>query len=733
MESSLSHKKGRAVHFEKELKVIAVVGNPNTGKSTLFNHLCGTRQKVGNYPGVTVESKTGRLLLPTGLAKIIDLPGIYSLKAISPDEEVSADAIMGRIETQKKPDLILFVMDATNIKRNLYLYSQVAELKVPMVVVLTMTDLLDAERIRLDIEKLEQMLGVPVISVVSGNRETLDDLRNGLARALENPTISHALVRYPSDLEALTDRLHEILNRTVPISRFEARNLLFFKNDPVNHFFLDDPATMEQLASLREETYNAGFHTPSILSVERYREIDRIIDSVEAREKTDRVTTSEKIDGVLTSRGLGLLFFATIMYGMFQLIYSWARPVMERTIWAFDRLSFHAGGFFQDTPVLQSLLVDGVISGVGSVIVFLPQIIFLFVFVAILEDSGYMARAAFLMDKLLSWTGLNGRAFIPMLSGFACGVPAVLSTRVMPDAKSRITTIMILPLMSCSARLPIYLLFIGAIIEPRYGAGIAAFSLFAMHMIGPILALPIAFIFNRAILKTRSIPFLLEMPPYRIPSPLNVFMRAYEAASRFVVRAGTIIFAMSILIWVMSYFPRPESVAYEVKQKYETVTENPPSSEATAAEIEREINATYLEQSYLGQFGRWMAPLFSPLGFDWKISIGILSAFPAREVLISTLGILYRTDHTRTGASEGLAKTLLKQKREDGSLLFSPLLAITLMVFFALCSQCMSTLATVQRELGSWSWTVLQFSYMTVLAYACALLIYQTGSALGFA
>ena len=711
------------------MSVIALVGNPNTGKSTIFNSLCGTRQKVGNYPGVTVEKRVGRALLPNSLVEIIDLPGIYSLKAISPDEEVAADAIMGRIEDETRPDMILYVIDATNIKRNLYLYTQLAETKLPMVVALTMTDLLSREGIEIDIKEFEKILGVPVIRVVGSDRETLDDLKNELSHYLENPVIPSIDLNFPDALENIVQHLSEALENYYPISSFESRNILFFSKDPILHFFQENQDAMSAITAAREDAKRKGFLSPAIIPSKRYEWAETCVSKIEKRDTLRSVSHSQRIDSILTHKFFGFIIFTTVMYGVFQSIYTWASPLMDFIEYSFTMLGNSIGSTLVDQPVLHSLVVDGIIGGVGAVVIFVPQIAILFTFIALLEDSGYLARAAFLMDRLLGWTGLNGRSFIPMLSGFACAVPSVMSTRVIPDFRVRFTTVMIIPLMSCSARLPVYLLFIGAFIEPLYGAAWAAFALFVMHVIGPLIALPIAYTFNRNILKSQAAPFVLEMPSYRLPNFTNVIFRVYEAISKFILRAGTVIFAMSILIWALSYFPRPESVEKSIRSEYEEKIKNTQSEDKPSLnmEIENRIAGAYMEQSYLGRAGKFIQPVFAPLGFDWKISVGLLGAFPAREVIISTLGIIYNVGGTVSEESNSLKDRMALEKHEDGTPVFTPLVVLSLLVFFALCSQCMSTLATVKKELHSWKWAAFQFTYMTLLAYVLGIAVYQTG------
>ncbi len=737
-----------AIEFASEVTSrrpeIALIGNPNTGKTTVFNALCGTRQRVGNFPGVTVEKKTGITLLSGDKqADVIDLPGLYSLKAVSPDEDVAADVIMGRVTGTNKPDVILFVLDSTNLKRNLYLFSQIAELGMPLVVVLTMTDLLERENIKIDFNEMEKQLGVPVLPLVGRDKTQLDRIKKVLFESIQEKPSSGISLNFPDDLERIASDLKHKLDKHVSLSHFEAREILFFKQ----YTLLDHYNSIPEAITVIEDARNrlGGRWAPSIIAFKRYAWADSLLKIVEKREKPRGISLTERLDSFLTSRVFGLLSFIGIMYLVFQSIYTWAGPLMDFIDSSF---SFMGGVVYQwldGMPILQSLVVDGMISGVGSVVIFVPQIAILFLFIAFLEDSGYLSRAAFLMDRLLGWTGLNGRAFIPMLSGFACAIPGIMSTRIMPDPRARLTTILIVPLMSCSARLPVYMLFIGAFIEPAFGAGWAAFALFAMHALGIIISLPIAWVLNRGILNTPSIPFVLEMPPYKMPQAYNVLYRAYEASKDFLIRAGTIIFAMSIFIWFLSYFPRPalleQNVIADANSKIEDLKTKLSISDSAEQEniklqiseiktgVKARVASMYLEQSILGRAGKAIQPVFAPLGFDWRLSVGILSAFPAREVIVSTLGIIYNVGENVSEESETL-KSRLSSGTGDAAP-YTPLTAITLMVFFALSSQCMSTLAMVKRELNSWSWMIGLFTYMTVLAYIIAIIVKVTGTMLG--
>jgi ferrous iron transport protein B len=570
---------------------------------------------------------------------------------------------------------MLFVADASQLSRALPLFAALAAKKIPMAVALTMTDVLAMERIDLDVDQLEKALGVPILSVCTHRKGEVDRLRSSLGELIQT-----------------------------------------------NGFIVPD---------LHQE----GLSQPTVAgSQARHTWTQGVLEKVEKRESKASLSWSQRIDQILLHRFWGLLIFVGAMYLMFQAIYTWAVPFMDLIDAAFGALAGIADTQLASMPMLRSLVSDGLIAGVGSVVIFLPQILILFLFVAVMEDSGYLARVAFLMDKLLSWTGLSGRAFVPMLSGFACAIPAIMATRVMPDPKARLATILITPLMSCSARLPVYLLLISAFIEPQYGAGWAAFALFAMHGLGLLIALPLAWVFNRHLLKSQGLPFVMEMPRYHRPKLGNVLLRSWKAGQTFLVTAGTIIFALSIVIWALSYFPRSEQIAAAVEATYEPQIAAAADEETRTAlqeEMAVAIDSAYLEHSYLGQFGHAIQPVFAPLGFDWRISVGILSAFPAREVIVSTLGILYTVGEADE-ESPGLKNAMSNATHADGRPVFNPLVAIVLMIFFALCSQCMSTLATIKRELNSWGWVWFVFFYMTALAYLLSLAVYQIGMAVGF-
>jgi len=715
------------------LSQIALVGNPNTGKSALFNRLTGARQRVGNYPGLTIEKKLGLMRLDDRDVEVLDLPGLYSMAALTADERVVLDVMTGHMRGTRRPDLVVCVLDASNLRRNLFLTTQLAEVGLPMVIALNMWDEAETRRLRVDVSELGQRLGVPVVPTIASRGIGVDRLKQVIARALtQRPTMRR--VDWPTPVDEALQDLRAALE--VPGQRsltdVELRRLLL----DVDSSLADDLAIPldereRRIDLARERVRSAGYEPAHLEAAVRYAWLDRLLDRLAESGAARRRRFSESIDDLLTHRVAGPLVFVAIMYVMFQSIYTLATPFMDAIEALFATAGAWVGAGLGSTPVLRSLVVDGLIAGVGGVLVFLPQIAILFLFIALLEDAGYMPRAAFLMDRLFGWCGLSGKSFVPLLSSYACAVPGIMATRTIQEPKARLTTILVCPLMSCSARLPVYVLLIGAFIEPVYGATLAGLTLFAMHFVGLAVAIPVAFVLNRIVLRGRRTPFLLEMPPYRVPQLRDIGWRVFGRAREFVVRAGTVILAMSIVIWALCYFPRSDVVREGVLERQGIAQTIPRDAVAAVVppETSRAIEAAYLEQSYMGRFGQAVQPLFAPAGFDWKITVGVLASFPAREVIISTLGILYNLGAEVDEQSTGLAAALQGARRPDGHSVFSPIVAIAIMVFFALCSQCMATLVTIARE-ASWRWAAFSFAYMTVLAWAGAVVVYQVGTAI---
>lgn len=737
---------GKASATSRRL-TIALVGNPNTGKTSLFNNLTGLRQRVGNYPGITVEKKTGQLRLAAGEATLVDLPGTYSLAANSLDERVVVDVLSGHQKDVAKPDLIICVVDATNLKRNLFLASQLAELDVPIVLALNLWDAATKQGLRIDCDRLSQRLGIPVVPTVARADIGTGELIAAIEKAdLDRPLMKR--IEWPPHVTKATEEIRETLDgAAADLTEVELRRILFDSSSAVLER-VSHPADFHDriVPQVRKRIWDAGFNPLAAEALLQYRHLDQLLEGVITTADTQTPPVSESIDRIMIHRGWGLAIFVGLMYLMFQSVYAWASPFMDLIDTGKSWLQGHAEGWFPGLPMLQSLMNDGMIEGVGAFIIFLPQIIVLFFFIALLEDTGYMSRAAFLMDKFFHWCGLNGKSFVPMLSSYACAVPGVMAARTIEDPKARLTTVLVAPLMSCSARLPVYVLLIGAFVEPVYGPWWAGAVLFAMHFVGLLIAIPVALVLNRFVVKASPQPFLLELPPYRVPRMRNVLWRMYESAREFVIRAGTVIFAFTIVIWALLYFPRPDSVATNTTEVF--VRETAATGQQTgdeiraalaeedselAGELNHRIDSAYLNQSHMGRLGQTLQPIFAAAGFDWKITVGVLASFPAREVIISTLGVIYKLGGEVDEESGDLRAALRNSRWPDGLLKGEPVFTLpvvfAIMVFFALCSQCASTLAVISKE-TNWKWALFSFTYMTVLAWIAAVGVYQIGTRL---
>ncbi len=709
---------------------VAIVGNPNAGKTTLFNALTGSHQKVGNYPGVTVERVSGELNLTAGKVECVDIPGLYSLKAVSEDERVAVDAILGNLVGSQKPDLLTCVLDASNLERNLFLFSQVADLGIPVLVALTMVDRLERKKVKLDVNRLSELLGVDVFPIVGHREKGIDELKSAIERNLQTPRSPSTAIIGSQEAQEKVARLQERLARIgEDIPQAELLRMLRQSGSAVELYARDFPEIELEFEEAQRAVANLPNSGDEKSTQDRYAWSTVIAtQAIQLPPSKPKRSLSDRIDWVLTNRFWGFGIFLLVMYLVFQSIYSFATPVMDGIEWCFDRLGHLVGDWLAFSPVLQSLVVDGLIGGVGGMLVFLPQILILFFFIAFMEGTGYLARAAFMMDRLLGWCGLNGRAFIPLLSSFACAIPGIMAARVMPDPKARLATILVAPLMSCSARLPVYLLLIGIFVEPKYGAVWAGVALFAMHMVGLVISIPIVWILNRKVLKAKRLPFLLELPPYQWPKWKDVWLAMYFRGKVFVKTAGTIIVLMSVLIWAASYFPRND-VLTSTKSFESTwlAKRNQASGPAFDREKLKYLDEQQLEKSYLGRFGKFVEPVFVPAGFDWRITTGILSAFPARETVVPSMGIIFNLGEDVDEGSDDLRKAIASATWPDGRPLLNLWTAIGLMVFFALCCQCSSTLATIRRETNTWKWPVFVFFYMTGLAYMAAVAINQIG------
>jgi ferrous iron transport protein B len=798
-------------HARHDRHAIALMGNPNTGKSSLFNALTGARQKIANFPGVTVEAKIGTTRFENSELTIIDLPGTYSLAARSPDERVATDALLGRIEGTPKPDGVVIVLDASSLDRNLYIGTQVLEFGLPAVIALTMLDVAESRGIKVDTDKLSKTLGVPVVVVNAPKGQGIDELKGTLHRALHHPG-KRLELSYPDDFKRGVDTLHaELLDLGVRLgftpTRPEALRLLV---DGAGPFFdeceeVGGEEWTRKFFEIRDRAA-AGRSLSMVEAQARYGAIGHWMREVKQTETREGRTRTDVVDGILTHKLWGSLVFIVVMGLIFQSIYSWSGPLMDAIDGGFGSLGDWVGGMMSD-GALKSLVVDGVIAGVGGVLIFLPQILILFLFIAILEDLGYMSRAAFLMDRLMSRFGLSGKAFIPLLSSFACNIPGVMGARVIEDRNTRLTTIFLAPFMSCSARLPVYTLFIAAFVPQMKLLGLIELQgvvLFAMYWVGVLFAIPTALVLKKGILKSKVTPFLLELPSYKMPRPRAVGRVLWERGGSFVRRAGTIILAVSVLVWAAGYFPRsaelderydaeiaavegayseavvsfdPEAEgdsllarckaiddAHEERTaelegeetEVETATaesdkqreaevaelaakhpaafadyENWLELEEQRSEIENRRAGEHLENSVLGRMGHVIEPAVEPLGWDWRIGMAAIASFPAREVIVATLGTIFNLGGDQDEESQTLREVVQNATRPDGSKLFSLATGLSIMVFFALCAQCAATLAVMRRETNSWKWPIASFLYMTTLAYVAALVTFQVASALG--
>lgn len=677
-------------------KRFAIAGNPNCGKSTLFNALTGLRQKIGNYPGVTVERKVGEFRGLHGESMtLLDLPGSYSMQVRSPDEAVSRDVLLGKRKDTPRPDAVICVIDASNLERNLYLVAQILELRLPVVVALNMVDVAESNGIHIDIPALEQSLGVPVIPMVASSGRGIIELKAVLSdRAL--PSLGATAPMDPV-LERETLALAEILSPGDPAGVAEAS---LWISQPV----LDDlPESQKPAVMQAQSRVQAAGIDPFSAPVEaRYEWIHEICADAVRRNDQGTTSLSDRLDAVLTHRFWGWIIFASMMALVFFSIFTVAAYPMEWIDAGFTALADFARGVIPAGD-FQSLVADGIVAGVGGVVIFLPQILVLFFFLGLLEDSGYMARAAFIMDRVMSRVGLHGKSFIPLLSSFACAIPGIMATRTIENRKDRLVTILVAPLMSCSARLPVYALMI-AVLLPTGSAWQKAGILLAMYAIGTGAAFGMAWLFKKTLLRGDTPMLLLELPPYRMPVVRTVAMRMLERAKIFLVRAGTVIFALSILLWALATYPKP-----------------PDGTDPADA----------LGMSFAGQMGHAIEPVIRPLGYDWKIGIGLIASFAAREVFVGTMGIVYHLEDVDE-TSQSLIDTIRNQVGPDGLPIFTPLVCLGLMVFYVLAMQCISTVAIVRRETNSWRWPIFQIAYMTALAYLGALIVYQGGQWLGF-
>jgi ferrous iron transport protein B len=727
----------------KESITIALAGNPNAGKSTIFNNLTGTRQKVGNWPGVTVEKKEGHLKTNGYDLTVVDLPGTYSLTAYSIEEIVARNFIL-----DEKPDVVVDIIDASNLERNLYLATQLRELDTKVVFVLNMADLARERGIKIDADKLCELLDVPVVFTVGnrnkGTRELLDTIISVAEADIDLPRTRR--VYYGKDIEKAIGELSECIREKTSAelpyhTRWVAIKLL--ENDRIvkeRILQCTNPQgeAILQEAELRREKLREFFdEEPEIVMTDnRYGFIAGIVKEVLKTVSKQRVDVSRQIDLVLTNRLLGLPIFVFFIWAMFQLTFSlgaYATGWIDAGVGWLGQAAGQIlpGGLFRD------LIVDGVIAGAGSVVIFLPNILILFFCIALFEDTGYMARAAFLMDKVMHLIGLHGKSFIPMLMGFGCNAPAIMATRTLENEKDRILTILINPLMSCSARLPVYVLLAGAFFGAK--AGNAIFSIYAL---GIVLAISIGRLFRATLLKGKVAPFVMELPPYRAPMFKGLLIHMWDRSKVFLKKIGGVILIGSVIVWFLSAFPRQvefsrdyQTEIAQISARYGVSIHAAQGSarERLVSERDEAISALEtlqarekVERSYIGRLGKVLTPVFAPIGMDWRGSVAVLTGFVAKEIVVSTMGVLYAAGGDEDEKSEALKVALRKSH-------MTPLSAYAMMAFVLIYVPCVATVSVIRRETNSWRWAGFTIAYSTTLAWLVALVIYQCGKGLGLA
>ena len=682
---------------------VALVGNPNCGKTAIFNLLTGLNQKVSNYPGITVEKKEGTVYAQGDKTfNLLDLPGTYSLSAESFDEQIVSDQVLSWAKGENPPAVIVSVVDASNLSRNLYLTTQLLDLDIPTIVVLNMMDQLK-DSSQIEIQKLKKELGVSAVVPISAKMNWgLDALKSAIQKSLFNLAQTNHQSQWIN--QDISHQIKLLIEPHFSSSKFAAAHALrrISRNESLN-------GENSNIEAIRNSILELGYNTDTLEATLRYKWIDGILPFVQPkiRTKIQKETRSERWDKILTHPWMGPAIFMAILYFIFQSIFTWASIPMDWIQAGIDNIAIFV--LSNMSPgMLRDILVEGIIGGVGAIVIFLPQILILSFFLTVLEDTGYMARVAFMLDKSMTKMGLHGKSILPLMSAYACAIPGIMSTRTIDSWKERLVTILILPLMSCSARLPVYTLLISAFIPPITVGGyfnLQGLTLVVMYFLGTVTALILAKIFSRFIKEKSSSSFVMELPPYRVPITRSVIRQVFIRGKLFLVNAGKIIMAISILLWFLASYPKVDSSLTDV---------NP------------------IHHSYAGKIGHAMEPVIRPLGFDWKIGIGLLTSFAAREVMVSTMATIYNVED-RGDETVNLREAMRNDVDEKtGVPVYTPLIALALMVFYVFAAQCMATFAIVRQETNSWKWPLFMIAYLTILAYAGAFIVYRGGLLLGY-
>lgn len=720
-------KKGKVIN-------VALVGNPNCGKTTLFNHASGSHERVGNYSGVTVDAKEATLKRNDYLFNIVDLPGTYSITEYSPEELYVRTHII-----DKKPDIIINVVDASNLERNLFLTTQLIDMNIKVVIALNMYDELESKKARFDYKSLGEMLGIPIIPTVASRGRGVNELFDKLIEVYEDrdPNVRHIHVNYGSVIEKAINNIQHEIWKTPRIrdrysSRYVAVKLLETDKTTLQELeVFDNYAEIKEVANqnitMLEKEY--GEKSETVITDAKYGFIDGALKETYREFKADKRSVKRELDDILTHRYFGFPIFLFFMWLMFQATFSLGSYPMEWIDTGVGMLSNWLQNTMTDGP-LRDLVVDGIVGGVGGVVIFLPNILILFFCISLMEDTGYMARASFIMDKLMHKIGLHGKSFIPLVMGFGCNVPAIMATRTLDNRKDRILTMIITPFMSCSARLPVYVLLISAVFPENQGV-----MLFGIYLIGIFLAIITALIMKKVAFDKKDVPFVMELPPYRKPTLRNTTIHMWYKAKQYLQKMGSVILVASVLIWALGYFP----TNVEYSKDYD--------SEIAALELNAQINdvdrvnkinvllvdkeSERQEFSYIGRLGHAIEPVIEPLGFDWKMGVSIITGLAAKEIVVSTMGVLYHADIDASEESETLKNNIKEQKHQSGVLkgqkVFTPLASIAFMLFILIYFPCVAVIAAIKKE-ANWGWAIFTMVYTTALAWLAAFATYQIGS-----
>ena len=713
---------------------VALVGNPNCGKTTLFNYASGSHERVGNYSGVTVDAKEAIMKKDGYTFKIVDLPGTYSITEYSPEELYVRMHI-----TEKMPDIVVNVIDSSNLVRNMFLTTQLIDMNIKVVVALNMYDELEKKGAKFDYVSLGEMIGIPIIPTVASKGKGVDELFEKLIDVYEDrdPSVRHIHINYGAQIEKAIHDIQHVIWKNPAItdklsSRYVAIKLL--ETDKSTLAQLEKFSNYEEIKSVAKQTIaqlekEYGERSETIITDAKYGFIDGALKETYKELKKDKRESKRELDDLLTHRFLGFPIFLFFMWLMFQATFTLGSYPMGWINTGVELLS----DWLQSTMspgALRDLLVDGIIGGVGGVIVFLPNILILFFFISLMEDTGYMARASFIMDKLMHKIGLHGKSFIPLVMGFGCNVPAIMATRTLDNKKDRILTMIITPFMSCSARLPVYVLLISAIFPANQG-----FVLFSIYLIGIVLAIVTALIMKKIVFAKKEVPFVMELPPYRIPTLKNTSLHMWHKGQQYLKKMGNVILLASILIWALGYFPRHIAYTTDYDSKIQQAQLNnglkPDQKEKVIRQLEVSKESERQEKSYIGQLGHAIEPVITPLGFDWKMGVSIITGLAAKEIVVSSMGILYQADLKADENSNSLKDELRTQTHNSGALrgqkVFTPLVSFAFMLFVLIYFPCVAVIAAIKKE-SSWGWAIFTMVYTTAIAWLVAFATYQIGS-----